>query len=94
MTRRFSQNMGVWQECVLAPLLFVLLIFDLSFALDLCPKLGVGNTLINHLLYADDLVFFADSAKILQLLLNKLSEYAVKNKLSINNKKSKIMNFG
>ena len=60
----------------------------------MCPKFGLGNTSINRLLYADDLVLFANSAKNLQLLLNKLSEYAVKNKLSVNTTKSKIMIFG
>ena len=37
---------------------------------------------------------FADSAKNLQLLLNKLGEYAVNNKLSVNAKNSMIMIFG
>ena len=94
MTHQFNQDAGVRQGCVLAPLLFILFILDFSFALDLCPKLGLSSTSINHRLYADDLVLFADSAKNLQLLLNKLGEYAVKNKFSINTRKSKIMTFG
>ena len=82
-------NSRVVSSCsVLAPLLFVLFILDLSFASDLCPKLGLGNTSINHLLYDDDLVLFANCDKNLHLLLNKLIEYAIKNKLSINTKKS------
>ena len=45
-------------------------------------------------MHAVDLALFANSTKNLQLLQNKLSEYAIKNKLSINNKKSKIMILG
>lgn len=92
-TPSFRQDMGVRQGCVLAPLLFVLFIRDLSLALDACPTVVLGNVTINHLLYADDLVLLADSEAHLQLLLNKLEEYATDNKLAINLAKSKVMTF-
>ena len=64
------------------------------FALDLCLQFDLGNMSFNHLLYADDLVLFTDYAKNLKLLLSRLSEYAVNNKLPINAKKLNIMIFG
>jgi hypothetical protein len=92
-TKPFQQDMGVRQGCVLAPLLFVLFIRDLSFELDTCPRVKLGNVTLNHLLYADDLVLVAESEAHLQMLLNTLEQYAKSNRLIINQSKSKVMSF-
>jgi hypothetical protein len=92
-TPSFRQDMGVRQGCVLAPLLFVLFIRDLSLALETCSTVKLGNVNINHLLYADDFVLMADTEAHLQLLLNKLAAYATENKLAISLAKSKVMTF-
>jgi hypothetical protein len=92
-TKPFQQDMGVRQGCVLAPLLFVLFIRDLSFELDTCPGVKLGNVTLNHLLYADDLVLMAESEAHLQMLLNTLDKYAKSNRLTINQSKSKVMSF-
>ena len=74
--------------------MFSLFIRDLSFALDSSPKVQLGQMLINHLLFADDLVLFAHSKATPQQLLDKLSIFATENKLKINLTKSKGMRFG
>ena len=86
--------MGLRRGCVLAPTMFNLFIRDLSFPLDSSPKVQLGQMLINHLLYADDLALFEHSDATLQQLLDKLSIFADENKLTINLTKSKGMRFG
>ena len=60
---------GVRQGGVLSPLLFNLYIRELSLALN-CINAGccLGHLIINHLLYADDVVLVAPSTKGLQRL--------------------------
>ena len=67
-----SVSNGVRQGGVLSPLLFNLYIDDLSKKLNNC-YLGctVNDILINHLIYADDLVLLAPSAHALQLLVEQ-----------------------
>ncbi|XP_065645642.1 uncharacterized protein LOC136076104 [Hydra vulgaris] len=79
---------------ILSPLLFNIYINDLSVLLkkttvDCC----LGPSLVNHLLYADDIVLCAPSAKGLQILLDLCSSYAVKHGIVYNNIKSQIMFF-
>ena len=81
---------GVPQGSVLGPLLFLVYINDLEFALDECRLK----------LYADDTVLYhpginvQDSALKLQKSLDRFCVWAQANKLSINVKKSKLMVFG
>lgn len=51
---------------------------DLSECLNAC-KTGcmIGNILVNHIMYADDLVVFNPSSAGLQQLLNMCSEYGL-----------------
>ena len=48
----------------------------------------VGPSLLNHLLFADDLCVFSPSVKGLQKLVNVCEEYAVNNCITFNNDKT------
>ena len=90
----FHCRLGVRQGECLSPFLFAMYINDLESVID-GPDAGIT---INHvklllLLYADDIVIFADSAESLQNEINKLYAYCGRWKLQINLKKSFILIF-
>ena len=64
---------------ILSPHLFSVYIDDLSVKL-IKIKAGcyIGNTLLNHILFADDLCCFSPSRDGLQLLVDACSELAAK----------------
>ena len=67
-----------WREArgILSPLLFNVYMDDLSLQLHRQPiGCSVGGTVVNHMLYADDIVLFAPSAKGLQKLLDLSHTY-------------------
>ena len=65
---------------------------DMSITLGELP-IGCcsGNTVINHLIYADDIVLFAPSEKGVQSLLDVCSSYAMRHDIIFNCDKSKLM---
>ena len=85
----FSVSNGVRQGGVLSPYLFALYIDDLSVKLN-CVKAGcfLGNSRLNHIIYADDLCCFSPSLDGLQDLLNVCSNYAVEHDITFNCSKS------
>ena len=85
----FSVSNGVRQGGVLSPYLFALYIDDLSVKLT-CVKAGcfLGNSRLNHIIYADDLCCFSPSLDGLQDLLNVCSNYAVEHDITFNCSKS------
>ncbi len=74
----FGVSNGVRQGGILSPILFNLYMDELSERLNVC-KTGcmIGNTLVNHIMYADDLVVFSPSSAGLQQLLNLCSDYGL-----------------
>jgi hypothetical protein len=88
----FTISNGVRQGGVLSPLLFNLYVDDLSKILNNC-YIGctVNDVLINHLIYADDLVLLAPSAQALQLLVNQCELFAGCHDILYNTKKSVCM---
>ena len=76
MSSKFQVTNGVRQGGVLSPLLFDVYVNELS---ELLNKSGIGGnlggTLINHMLYADDICIVSLSSSGLQHLLNICSDY-------------------
>lgn len=88
----FGVGNGVRQGGLLSPVLFNLYMDDLSDQLRDC-RTGcmIGNTLVNHIMYADDLAIFSPSSAGFQQLLNICSVYGVKFDVKYNDKKSVVM---
>ena len=91
----FNSYIGVRQGENLSPMLFSIFVNDLEEYLieNDCEQLSfndveIANFLkITVLLYADDTIVFADSAKGLQKALNSLNQYCEEWKLTVNEKK-------
>ena len=70
----FEVNCGLKQGCILSPMLFNLFINDLTCHInDVGSGISVGDTSLSILLYADDIVFMANSELKLQSLLTLLN---------------------
>ncbi len=95
MTDMFKLNLGLMQGECLSPTLFSLYINDIVDAMDNTPLMGIafGTTNITILAYADDLVLLSTSVQGIQNGLNELHTYCVRNKLTVNTTKSKVMCF-
>lgn len=87
-----SMSNGVLQGRILSPFLFNMDINDLLLLLN-ARDTGhwAGDTLINHLMYADDLVIFSPYSAGVQQLLKVCSQYGQDFDIKFKAKKSKIM---
>ena len=92
VSEHFYVGNGVNQGGILSPLLCNLYMDDLSRKLNLC-KTGcvIGATVVNHLMYADDLIIFSPCSAGLQQLLRICSQYGIDFNIKYNAKKSSIM---
>ena len=91
----FNLTTGLMQGECLSPSLFSSFINDLDEAMDDVESMGVTiyGTRITVLKYADDIVLLADNEEGLQDGLQALHAYCVKNRLTVNTAKSKVMYF-
>lgn len=87
----FQTTSGVKQGCLLSPLLFSLFLDDLTSFLP--GGISFAGTDIKALLYADDIVIFAETPNMLQIMINKLQLYCQLWSLTVNTRKSKVMIF-
>ena len=93
LSNKFPISKGTEQGHPLSPDLFKIYIKDLSPRLDFdnCPKLL--NTLVSHLLWADDLIILALDPATLQKQLNELNEFCKEWGIEINADKTKLIRF-
>ena len=91
---KFQVTNSVRQGGVLSSLLFDVYVNELS---ELLNKSGIGGnlggTIINHMMYADDICIVFLSSSGLQHLLNICSDYRERHDLTFNAKKSMCMYF-
>ena len=94
ITKWIPVNSGVKQWCDLSPILlnFSCMIFLIYFC-DECDPVICDTLKMNCLMFADDPVFFSESAPGLQNCLNKLNTYTKKWNLKVNINKTKIVVF-
>jgi hypothetical protein len=78
MSEPFTVSNGVRQGGILSPYLFNVYMDDLSHELNAC-KIGcmTGDIIINHLMYADDLVLLCPYSKGLASLLKICEKYGI-----------------
>ena len=94
MSESFPYRLGVRQGECLSPCLFAMYVNDLeSHLYSADGGVTISDFKLMLLLYADDLVIFAETPEALQLQIDKLYNYCQKWKLLINTEKSKIVVF-
>ena len=95
MSECFGSDIGVKQGCPLSPTLFGLYIDKLEEWLNKANGEGIqlADYVIRLLLYADDLILIAKTAKGLREHLKNLETFCTKVGMEINTSKTKIMVF-
>ena len=92
ISESFFVSNGVRQGGILSPYLFNIYMDDLSSSLEKCHTgCFVGDLLINHLMYADDLVLICPSANGLRRLLRTCEKFGLTHDVKYNSGKSSIM---
>lgn len=95
ISESFPCNKGIRQGDGLSPLLFSIFMNDLPAFLKTsgCKGVQLNTTLLNCLMFADDLVLLSSSPSDLQHSINALGTHAKTWKLKVNSSKTKVMIF-
>ena len=92
MAEPFTTTTGVLQGCSLSSICFSLFVADLPNALlNLGPK--IGKKCVNFIQYADDLVILSRTRKELDKQIQRMTDYCIKNELTINAGKTEALIF-
>ena len=92
ISESFPIENGVRQGGILSPKLFNFYIDALSTRLNSIPAgCKIGNLMVNHLAYADDLVLLCPSLKALQRLVHEFQIYGINNDITYNCNKTVCM---
>ena len=89
-----DSNLGVNQGGIASGLMFRKYMSDLSTYLSKEYGIVISNEIIAHILWADDLILFSDSATGLQKQLSGLLKFCSNHKIIVNEIKTKAMCFG
>ena len=90
----FTSNIGVRQGDAISPILFNLYVSDLQSYIGYDSDAPLLDTsVVNCLMYADDLVLMSRTEIGLQGLIDKLSDYCTRWKMEVNIDKTKVMKF-
>ena len=90
----FDVTSGVKQGCVLSPTMFSVYINDLAEQINnIHCGITIDDIMVSILLYADDIVLVAPDSDRLQRMLNVVTEWCDRWKLSVNPAKTKIVHF-
>ena len=89
LSQSFGVSNGVRQWGKLSPYLFAVYIDQLSKDINrISAGCYIGNTLVNHIIYADDICCFSSSVAGLQDLLDVCDRFSYKNGIVFNSNKS------
>lgn len=92
ISEEFEVRQGVWQECVLSPLLFNTYSERLfREALEAEEGILLNGVLINNLRYADDTILLTDTDEGLQRLIKKVTSVSEIYNMRLNINKTKVM---
>ena len=90
----FDVSNGLKQGCLISPIMFNLYIDDLITEINALERgLKIGDKKVSMLLYADDIVLMANTARDLQCMLDCLNTWCSRWGLTVNPKKTKVMHF-
>ena len=89
---KFKVTNGVRQGGILSPYLFNVYVDELSEELNKCyVGCNLNGLLINHIMYADDLVLISPSSAGLSQLLRECEKFGTRHDVKYNAKKSAVM---
>ena len=87
-------NIGVNQGGITSGLMFRKYMSDLSEYLSKQFGVVVSDDIVMHILWGDDLILFSDTVHGLQRQLHGLEKFCSRNKIIVNETKTKAMSFG
>ena len=93
LSEKFDNVYGVLQGGVISPSLFKLYIDDMCQYFSGETGVTIGETLVNHIIFADDLVLMSETSTGLQRLIYRLETYCRRWHMRLNVLKTKIMIF-